>query len=105
VTAIELLRRNKAPRLLIGGGGSPQKGYEADAVKTWIAHWQLSTAEVISLGKCLDTHDEAEESRRPSAPTRLETPPARHLRLAHETRAGRVPKILRHRNRPGALRL
>ena len=61
VTAVELLRRSKAPRLLIGGGGSPQKGYEAEAVKAWFALWQLSSAEITSLGKCLDTHDEAEK--------------------------------------------
>jgi uncharacterized SAM-binding protein YcdF (DUF218 family) len=61
VTAVELLRRGKAPRLLIGGGGSPDKGNEADAVKAWLALWQLSTAEITSLGKCLDTHDEAEK--------------------------------------------
>lgn len=61
VTAVELLRRGKAPRLLIGGGGSPKLGNEADAVKAWLALWQLSNAEIISLGKCLDTHDEAEK--------------------------------------------
>lgn len=61
VTAVELLRRGKAPRLLIGGGGSPDKGNEADAVKTWLELWQLSNAEITSLGKCLDTHDEAEK--------------------------------------------
>ena len=60
-TAIELLRRGKAPRLLIGGGGSPGKVLEADAVKAWITLWRLTDAEVVSLGKCLDTHDEAEK--------------------------------------------
>jgi uncharacterized SAM-binding protein YcdF (DUF218 family) len=60
-TAIELLRRGKAPRLLIGGGGNPKQRPEADAVKDWIAQWGLSTSEVISLGKCKDTHDEAEK--------------------------------------------
>lgn len=60
-TAIELLRRNKAPRLLIGGGSDPGETPEADGVKAWFTLWQLSPAEIISLGHCLDTHDEAEK--------------------------------------------
>lgn len=58
-TAIELLRRKHAPRLLIGGGAHRDQPVEAEAVKQWIARWQLTTAEVTSLGVCADTHDEA----------------------------------------------
>ena len=58
-TAIELLRRGKATRLILGGGGRPGEIAEAEAVKTWILQWQLTQAEVTSLGVCADTHDEA----------------------------------------------
>lgn len=58
-TAIELLRQGKAPRLVIGGGGHKGQIAEAEAVKAWIDRWQLTKAEVTSLGVCVDTHDEA----------------------------------------------
>lgn len=60
-TAIELLRQNKAPLLVIGGGDSPGQKVEADAVKDWIERWQLTTAKVESLGICADTHDESQK--------------------------------------------
>lgn len=58
-TAIELLRQGKATRLVIGGGGRRGEIAEAEAVKSWIERWQLAQGEVISLGVCADTHDEA----------------------------------------------
>ncbi len=59
-TAIDLLRQGRAPRLLIGGGASRAGELgEAESVKAWVERWQLSSAEVLSLGVCADTHDEA----------------------------------------------
>jgi len=59
MTAVELLRRGRAPLLVIGGGAFPGQRAEAEAVKEWIEHWHLTTATVQSLGVCADTHDES----------------------------------------------
>jgi uncharacterized SAM-binding protein YcdF (DUF218 family) len=60
-TAIELLRRGKAPLLLVSGGLNPDGGpTESEAVKSWIEHWQLAPASKVEiLPPCVDTHDEA----------------------------------------------
>lgn len=62
MTAIELMRRGKAGSLVLGGGGFRRAGEvvsEADAAKDWIESLNVTTAPVISLGVCADTHDEA----------------------------------------------
>ena len=62
MTAVELMRREKSPALICGGGGHRRAGKlvsEADAAKAWIEHWQLVKAPILSLGICADTHDEA----------------------------------------------
>jgi uncharacterized SAM-binding protein YcdF (DUF218 family) len=62
VTAVELIRRGKAGALVIGGGGASISGEvrsEADAATAWIKRWKLTDAPVISLGRCLNTRDEA----------------------------------------------
>lgn len=70
--AVEMMRLGKAPVLVLGGGASELKGemqVEADMVRDWIIDWHLlevegrSTAEVLSLGRCCDTHDEAVKVR------------------------------------------
>lgn len=58
-TAIELMRRHRAPVLVIGGGAPIDQRTEAQAVAEWIESWNLTTAPVWPLGNCADTHDEA----------------------------------------------
>lgn len=58
-TAIELMRRKRAPLLVIGGGAPENHRTEAQAVAEWIESWNLTTAAVMGLGNCADTHDEA----------------------------------------------
>lgn len=60
--ALELLRLGKAPALCVGGGSVFLGGRtvsEAEAARRAILERSLTTAEVISLGVCSDTHDEA----------------------------------------------
>lgn len=62
MTAVDLVRREKAPVLVVGGGGYGVKNgaaSEADAAKAWIDSWQVLPQPVVSLGLCSDTHDEA----------------------------------------------
>lgn len=60
--ALELLRLGKAPVLCIGGGSVSMKGEtwsEASFAKAATVERNLTSAEVVSLGICRDTHDEA----------------------------------------------
>ena len=66
--ALEMMRLGKAPALVLGGGGAKLDGeirVEGDLLRQWITDWRLLTSarqpppEVISLGRCFDTHDEA----------------------------------------------
>ncbi len=60
-TAIELMRRGKAPLLIFSGGAHPRSTTsEAGALKQWVEHWNLVAAKVETLRVCKDTHDEAE---------------------------------------------
>lgn len=60
MTAVELLRRGKAPMLIISGGGVGCTKYgEAAAVRHWVQHWNLAQQDVETLPPCKDTHDEA----------------------------------------------
>jgi uncharacterized SAM-binding protein YcdF (DUF218 family) len=70
---VELMRLGKAPVLLLGGGGAvldAEVKIEADLVRDWIADWKLLESaglpppEVISLGRCKDTRDEAVRVRK-----------------------------------------
>jgi len=62
-TAIELIRRGRAPFLMLGGGyAEPDDGpklSESAAIKNWIGHWQLVSVPIDDLGICRNTHDEA----------------------------------------------
>jgi uncharacterized Ntn-hydrolase superfamily protein/uncharacterized SAM-binding protein YcdF (DUF218 family) len=65
--AMELVRKGKAPVLVVGGGGTKLDGHmevEADLLKSWLVETKqpTPTAEVISLGHCANTHDEAERT-------------------------------------------
>ncbi len=66
--AVEMMRLGKAPVLVLGGGASEingEKQIEADLVRDWITAWHLlevpgrPTPEMISLGRCYHTRDEA----------------------------------------------
>lgn len=61
-TALTLAVKGKAPLLILGGGGYPHQGRvfsEADAVADYLrSHLSLKT-ELLSMGVCDDTHDEA----------------------------------------------
>lgn len=62
MTSAELMRRGKAPVLVLGGGGYRREdgwGSEADAAKRWMDAWGVAKTPAISLGVCADTHDEA----------------------------------------------
>jgi uncharacterized SAM-binding protein YcdF (DUF218 family) len=66
VTALELGRLGKAKTLVIGGSaasGSGQLFSEADLFGEFVKARKLGPPEVISLGICRDTHDEAEKVR------------------------------------------
>lgn len=60
--ALQLVRMGKGRLLVIGGGGietTTATVIEGDGTKLWLEEWKLSQVPVQSLGRCLDTHDEA----------------------------------------------
>ena len=62
IMALELMRRKRAPVLVLGGGGFLEAGKptpEAIMLERWFAAWQLPAAPVINLGINQNTHDEA----------------------------------------------
>lgn len=64
VTALELVRLGKAKTLVIGGGALTVNGEsfaEADLFKELLATRQLGGPEIISLGGCKHTRNEAEK--------------------------------------------
>ncbi|OYW71913.1 MAG: hypothetical protein B7Z37_26465 [Verrucomicrobia bacterium 12-59-8] len=61
-TALTLAAADKAPLLILGGGGFPHDGRlysEADAVGDYLRTHLSLKADIHSLGVCSDTHDEA----------------------------------------------
>ncbi len=62
-TAVELIRRGRAPLLMLGGGAALKedgsKESESKAVEHWIASWKLVSVPIDDLGICDNTHDEA----------------------------------------------
>ena len=62
VTALELMRRKRAPVLVLGGGGFLEGGKptpDAVLLERWFTAWQIPAAPVLNLGINGDTHDEA----------------------------------------------
>ena len=60
--AAEIMRRGKAPVLLLGGNAGTLDGrlvIEAEIVKGLLARWGVPAEAMISLGGNADTHDEA----------------------------------------------
>ena len=55
LTGIELVKKGKANRLFVGGGGA-----EIDEIKKWILKWDLTNASVGDLGDCGNTYGESQ---------------------------------------------
>ena len=69
VMALELMRRGKAPVLVLGGAGAPLDGevkVEADLLSRFLEERKLpaAPATVVSLGLCSSTHDESVRVRK-----------------------------------------
>ena len=66
VTALEIIRLGKAPVLVCGGSGIEMDGamkIEADLFKQALIERRVPVPEIISLGRCADTHDVAVRTR------------------------------------------
>ena len=62
IMALELMRRKRAPVLVLGGGGFLEAGQptpDAVLLERWFTAWQIPAAPVLNLGINGDTHDEA----------------------------------------------
>jgi len=65
VTAVELFKKNKSGVLILGGGGGQRKlppgdrWLEGDVLKPWLTSWGIATTNVLHLGSCSNTRDEA----------------------------------------------
>lgn len=62
LTAQELIRRGKAPALVIGGGGylaGDDKHSDGELLVKWISSWKVTPKPLIVLSASADTHDEA----------------------------------------------
>ena len=66
ITALEVIRLGKAPVLVCGGSGIAVEGVmriEADLFKQALTERRVPVPEIVSLGLCFDTHDEAVRTR------------------------------------------
>lgn len=64
-TAVELVRQRRAPVLVLGGGSyedGPVYRPEAELVVEWLRRWGMPGGEIVSLGICSSTRDEAEKA-------------------------------------------
>lgn len=62
-TALELIRTGKARALVLGGAFYRLHGEErpdSELLEQWMRAWQLPTGELLRLGMCANTRDEAE---------------------------------------------
>ena len=67
VTAVELVRQGKARALILGGGYYEYRGLrrpDAELLARWFQDWRLPTGELVLLGTCTNTRDEAERTAR-----------------------------------------
>ncbi|MDB6138476.1 MAG: putative conserved rane protein [Verrucomicrobiaceae bacterium] len=62
-TAVELIRRGRAPFLMLGGGSGLNEGggrlSESTATRHWIESWNLVSVPMDDLGICTNTREEA----------------------------------------------
>lgn len=66
IAALEVIRLGKAPVLVCGGSAVEIGGavkVEADLFKQALIERRVPVSEIISLGRCTDTHDEATRTR------------------------------------------
>jgi uncharacterized SAM-binding protein YcdF (DUF218 family) len=91
-TSLALLGAGKAPALIVAGGDYRDKTRrysEADAVVDWLKQAVKPAQEVISLGICADTHDEAlkvaDIARQRGWKQLLLVTSASHMKRAHAT--------------------
>ena len=64
LTALELVRRDKADNLVISGGGDgskPDGVSEVKLLRQWFVAWGIPKVPLLDLGVCGNTHDEAEK--------------------------------------------
>ena len=62
LSAIDLVRSNKAKTLVLGGSvplASNPELLSMAVVQDWVTHWGLIRSSITNLGTCLTTHDEA----------------------------------------------
>jgi uncharacterized SAM-binding protein YcdF (DUF218 family) len=60
--AVELVRRGIAPTLVLGGAAYKINGFDrpdSEPLIRWLKDWRAPVGEIIPLGICRDTHDEA----------------------------------------------
>lgn len=61
-TALELMRTGKAGTLVLGGASYRLHGVkrpDSELLESWMRDWRLPTGELIRLGICVNTRDEA----------------------------------------------
>lgn len=66
-TALELIRTGRARALVLGGAYYRLRGEErpdSELLEQWMRDWHLPTGELIRLGTCANTRDEAERVAR-----------------------------------------
>ena len=62
LAAVELVRQGHAKVLVLGGAAYKRDGVErpdSEIIIRWLASWQVAAGEIIPLGICRDTRDEA----------------------------------------------
>ncbi len=61
--AVELVRRGLAPTLVLGGAGYKDADGtlrpDSGLIVRWLAGWQVDAGQIVELGVCADTRDEA----------------------------------------------
>jgi uncharacterized SAM-binding protein YcdF (DUF218 family) len=70
VAALQLVREGKGKTLVLGGSGPLPGKPDEPAVSllcNWVRQWNLCNAEILHLGICQNTHDEAVSLRQLSA--------------------------------------
>lgn len=70
LTAVELVRTGRAQTLVLGGAGYEEQGRihaDSELITRWFRDWGVPVREVVTLGVCANTRDEAERTARLAA--------------------------------------
>lgn len=63
LAAVELVRQGRAPTLVLGGAAYETADGtlrpDSELIVRWLANWQVAAGEIVELGICRDTRDEA----------------------------------------------